>query len=87
MDEPEPRVRPMTREEFDQHTYLKFKDTTDEEKKAKEKRKTRAAWLFCVPVGFIAAFLVTVMTNMGTAGFFFAWLAFSVAIYSLAVKS
>lgn len=85
-DDPPPTYGKMTREDFDRYTFQKFKDKTDDEEKAEEKQDTRKFWLFCIPVSLVAAFALTVATNMGTAGFFFAWLIFAVLVYSFVSK-
>jgi hypothetical protein len=72
------------REKFDLATFQRIDPKPDIERQ--EEHEFRVFWFLGIPLGLIAAFAVTVATDMGTAGFFFAWLAFS-AIISGAIGS
>lgn len=49
----------------------------------REKHEFRKFWALWVPAGFVLAFFITLATNMGTAGFFFAWLGCTVVIWGI----
>lgn len=66
------------RQKFDLATFQQVDPRPEVERQ--EKHEFRVFWFLGIPLGLIAAFAVTVATNMGTAGFFFAWLAFAAII-------
>jgi len=63
------------RQRFDAATYQQIDPKPDIERR--EKHEFRAFWILGIPLGLIASFALTLVTNMGTAGFFIAWAIFA----------
>jgi hypothetical protein len=53
------------------------------QKGQQSKHEFRKFWVLWAPAGFVLAFFITLATNMGTAGFFFAWLGCTVVIWGI----
>jgi hypothetical protein len=82
MDKPIPSAGPdpdsSIRQRFDAVMYQKIDPKP--EAKRQEEHEFRVFWILGVPIGLVLAFFVALATNMGTAGFFFAWLIFAVVV-------
>jgi hypothetical protein len=79
-------VHEMTREEYYSAALLKFSDEPEKTriKERKEKHEFRAFWLLWVPLGFVAAIVIALATNVGNSGFFVIWAGATLLIAAVA---
>lgn len=71
----------ITREEFQRATRLRPDQSAGIARR--EKHEFRKVWVLWVPAGFMLAFFITLATDMGTTGFFFAWFGCTVVIWGI----
>ena len=74
MDKPELTER----QKFDAVMYQQIDPKLDAERQTAHEFKM--FWILGVPLGLVAAFALTVATDMGTAAFFIAWAVFAAII-------